>query len=272
MSAGNHDRQDAVSADLLHGYADGRLDAATAAEVEAWLGNHPDAAAEVAGWRRQNGEIHALLDAVAAEPIPARLDVRAMARGAAVRRRRIFAMAAAAMLVLMVGAGAGWAGRTFLLGAPPVSAQLMADALAAHDFYAHQSRHAVEMDGSDPAQLTAWLSRGIGRNLVTPNLVAQGFALVGGRLLPPPAGNGIGPAAQLMYQNATAQRVTLYITAAPAKPGPAAASESRDGAEAYYWADRKITCTVVGDLPEPEMDAVARSAAEQLSWRPGAPA
>jgi anti-sigma factor RsiW len=128
------------------------------------------------------------------------------------------------------------------------------------------------MDGKDPARLTAWLSRGIGRSIVTPNLAAQGFALLGGRLLPPSAGNGVGPAAQFMYQNATAQRVTLYITAAPAKPGPAAASELQDGVEAYYWADRNITCTVVGDLPEPVMDAVARSAAEQLSWRPGAPA
>jgi anti-sigma factor RsiW len=272
MNAGDTDRQPAMTDDLLHGYADGRLDPAAAAEVEAWLETHPEAANEIAGWRRQNGELHALLDAVAAEPIPARLDVRAMAHGAADRRRRIFGMAAAAMLVLMVGAGAGWAGRTFLLGQPPVSARLMAGALAAHDFYAHQSRHVVEMDGSDRAQLTAWLSRGIGRNIVTPNLAAQGFALVGGRLLPPPAGNAVGPAAQLIYQNATAQRVTLYITAAPTTPGPAAASESQRGVEAYYWADRKITCTVVGDLPEPEMDAVARSAAEQLSWRPGAPA
>lgn len=272
MSAGDGNRQHAVTADRLHGYADGRLDRAAAAEVEAWLRTQPGAAAEVARWRRQNGEIRALLDAVAGEPLPPRLDVRAIDRAVSRRRRQALALAAAAVLVLMVGAGAGWAARTLTWSEPPTSARLMAGALAAHDLYARQSRHPVEMGGGDPAQLAAWLSAGIGRDIVTPDLAAQGFSLVGGRLLPPVAGSGTGPAAQLMYQNTTAERVTLYITAAPAKPGKASASQSQGRIEAYYWADKTITCTVVGDLPEPMMDAVTRSAAEQLSWRPGAPA
>jgi len=271
MSAGDGNRQGVVTADLLHGYADGRLDPAAMAAVEAWLGTHPDAAAEIARWRRQNGEIRALLDAVAAEPVPPRLDVHAIARGMTDRRRQYFGIAAAAMLLIAIGAGAGWAGRTLTWSEPPASARLMAGALAAHALYAHQSQHPVEVAGDNPAKLAAWLSAGIGREIVAPNLTAQGFALVGGRLLPPPAESGTGPAAQLMYQNATAARVTLYITAAPARPGKASASESQGGVEAYYWADKAITCTVVGDLPEPLMTAVTRSAAEQLNWRPDSP-
>jgi anti-sigma factor RsiW len=94
--------------------------------------------------------------------------------------------------------------------------------------------------------------------------------LVGGRVLPPIAETGTGPAAQIMYQNATASRVTLYITAAPASPGKASENGSAKGVEAYYWADKNITCTVVGDLPDPVMAALTRSAVEQLSWRPAA--
>ena len=85
---------------------------------------------------------------------------------------------------------------------------------------------------------------GIGRQIVAPDLSAQGFMLVGGRVLPPIAETGTGPAAQIMYQNATASRVTLYITAAPASPGKASENGSAKGVEAYYWADKNITCPV----------------------------
>ena len=44
----------------LHAFADGRLDAARHAEVEAWLATHPDKAAEVANWQRQNEALSAL--------------------------------------------------------------------------------------------------------------------------------------------------------------------------------------------------------------------
>ena len=79
------------------------------------------------------------------------------------------------------------------------------------------------------------------RPLDTPNLAADGFTLVGGRLLPPIAESGTGPAAQLMYQNQTADRLTVYITAAGNPPGRPFENYAENGLEAYYWADSQIT-------------------------------
>ena len=271
MSAGESDPFSVSGMDeRLHAYADRQLDAAGRAEVEAWLAEHPEAAVEVARWRRQNDGIRALFDPVAAEPVPERLNPHRLQRGIVAQRWQNLRVAAAVVLVPGFGAGAGWIVRTATWTEAPASVRLITGALAAHNLYAHEKQHAVEMDGSSPALLAAWLSHGIGRQIVAPDLSAQGFMLVGGRVLPPIAETGTGPAAQIMYQNATASRVTLYITAAPVSPGKASENGSAKGVEAYYWADKNITCTVVGDLPDPVMAALTRSAVEQLSWRPAA--
>ena len=62
-----------------------------------------------------------------------------------------------------------------------------------------------------------------------------------------------------MYENAAAERVTVYITAAlpDGKPTPTS-SRPATALDAFYWANDKITCTVVGDLPEAEMQTVAQ--------------
>ncbi len=43
---------------------------------------------------------------------------------------------------------------------------------------------------------------------------------------------------------------------------------TRENLDAFYWANDKITCTVVGALPEAEMQAVAKKIYQQLTWRP----
>jgi anti-sigma factor RsiW len=114
----------------------------------------------------------------------------------------------------------------------------------------------------------SWLSNRIATQIDAPNLSAQGFTFVGGRLLPPASKDAPGPAAQLMYENASAQRVTLYITAALPDKKEVWEFESRNGIEAYYWANNMVTCTVVGDLAEADLKAVGKKVFEQLTWRP----
>ena len=58
----------------LHAYVDGQLDAAARAAVEAYLAAHPDKAAEIAHWQRQNAALATMFGPVAAEPVPQRLD------------------------------------------------------------------------------------------------------------------------------------------------------------------------------------------------------
>jgi anti-sigma factor RsiW len=98
--------------------------------------------------------------------------------------------------------------------------------------------------------------------------MSDGFNLVGGRLLPASLYTNAGPAAQLMYENAAAERLTVYITAA--LPDKATASEfvDRNGLHAFYWSTGQITCTVVGDLPDAEMHTVSKKVFQQLMRRP----
>lgn len=259
---------DPITDNDLLAYVDHRLDAPRRAEVEAWLAAHPERAAEVQHWVQQNEAIAALFGGPA-EPVPARLDPRRLAARRAERFAAWPRYAAAAVVVLALGAGIGWAGRDWLQPPETAAETLIASAVGAHRLYVLENRHAVEVGAGEQQHLFTWLSNRIERQIATPDLVAEGFELVGGRLLPGSYEDAdAGPAAQLMYQNASAQRVTVYITAADPSLGKAYQFESRDAVEAFYWSDDRITCTVVGDLPEEEMKAVARKVYQQLTIRP----
>jgi anti-sigma factor RsiW len=126
----------------------------------------------------------------------------------------------------------------------------------------------VEVAAAEEDHLVSWLSNRIARPLSAPTLEAEGFALVGGRLLPPDARTGTGPVAQLMYENAGAERLTVHVTAALPDGADAYEFATRDALEAFYWANDQITCTVVGDLPEAQMQAVASKVYQQMTRRP----
>jgi anti-sigma factor RsiW len=249
----------------LNAYADGQLDEAERRAVEAYLAARPDAAALVAGWQRQNEALTALFPLGADEPLPARLDPYRIAAGMRAERVRRLRNIAAALLLVLIGSGIGWFGRDVVLPGEAASDRLISAAITAHTLYVNEKTHAVEVAAGSPNLMT-WLSNRIATPIDAPDLVAQGFSLVGGRLLPgDPEGYAPGPVAQLMYENATAQRVTLYIT--PALPDRKEASQFsiRDGVEAYYWADASVTCTLVGALPEDDMKLLGKQVFAQLT-------
>jgi anti-sigma factor RsiW len=269
MSAGYDERQNfEVTEEALHAFVDGQLDAAERAAVEAFLAEHADKAAEVARWQRQNAAFSTLFAPIAAEPVPARLNPHRIAAREADRWRSWSRIAAAAVLLVFLSGGIGWALRSATWQEEPASERLIDGAVAAHSLYAAESRHAVEVGADDRGHLVTWLSNRLGRAIDAPDLSAQGFTLVGGRLLPPLPETGTGPAAQLMYQNQAANRLTVYVTAASSHPGKRYETYTENGLEAYYWANDKITCTVVGDLPQAQMQVVAKGVYQQLSWKP----
>jgi anti-sigma factor RsiW len=252
-----------ITRDMLMAYADGLLPESDRAAVEAHLGADADAAADVALMQRQNEAMRTLFGPTGAEPVPARLRPRRLAAELGRHRNRRWSWAAAAVLLVGLGLGAGWFGRP-LLEAQPASATLIADAVNAHAVYVAENRHAVEVGSDDSEHLSNWLSNRLDTTLGMPDLDAEGFTLVGGRLLPgtPDAG---GRAAQLMYENPDKQRVTIYVTAALPDGQPAYQFTSYDGAEAFYWANARITCTVVGTLPQEQMKTLAGAVYSQLT-------
>ncbi len=257
----------AINADALHAYADGQLGDAERAAVERYLAAHPDAAADVEAFRRQNEALAALFPSAANEPIPARLSPQRIASGARLARRQSFTNIAAAIVLVALGSSIGWFGRDYLTPTKAASDYLIEAALTAHTLYVKEKTRAVEV-AADAPNLMTWLSNRITTPIDAPDLTSDGFTFLGGRLLPSDPEYGVpSPAAQLMYENAEAQRVTLYITAALPDKLEAWQFETRNGTEAYYWANDKVTCTVVADLPEAQLRMLGRKIFEQLTWR-----
>jgi len=253
----------AISRDQLMAYADGQLPVTDRATVEAYLAENADAAAEVGLIQRQTDAILTLFGPVGAEPVPVRLKPARLAAEIGRRRTRSLKWAVAAIALIGLGLAVGWFARPLLDG-QPTSRVLIADAVQAHSVYVAESRHAVEVGGEESDHLSSWLSNRLETNLGMPDLSAEGFSLVGGRLLPGAPGAG-GRAAQLMYENAGKDRITIYVTAALPEGAPAYEFISHGGVEAFYWANARITCTVVGTLPEAQMKALAGAVYAQLS-------
>jgi anti-sigma factor RsiW len=67
----------------------------------------------------------------------------------------------------------------------------------AHAVYLPEKRHPVEVAAAEQDHMVQWLSKRLGKPLKIPQLGAQGFELVGGRLLP----GDSGARAQFMFQN-----------------------------------------------------------------------
>jgi len=257
-----------ITEDMLHAYADGRLDGSARTAVEAHLEAHPEAAAEIAQWQRQRDAIETLFDPVAGEPVPDRLNPHRIAAARQGDARGWLSFAAAAIVLVGLGVGAGWTARDLFQPEETPSQMLIASAVNAHALYVKENRHAVEVAAAEEGHLTTWLSNRLNHQLNAPDLSPQGFTLVGGRLLPPDVYRNTGPAAQLMYENGTKDRLTVYVTAALPDKARAYQFEAINGLDAFYWANDAITCTVVGDLPQDQMQTVAKLVYQQLTRLP----
>lgn len=257
-----------ITEEMLHAYADGHLTASEREAVEAWLADHPLQLAEIESWQRQNEALIALFGPVAREPIPARLGPQLIAARRAPTGLGWPRLAAAAVVLVALGGAIGWFGRDVAQPVASPSDLLIDSAVAAHALYVREKRHAVEVAASEEDHLVTWLSNRIETPIAAPDLTVEGFSLVGGRLLPEGLSTGSGPAAQLMYENAAAERLTVYVTAALPDGADAYEFVTRNGLDAFYWANGTITCTVVGNLPDADMQTVSRKVYQQLTRRP----
>jgi anti-sigma factor RsiW len=215
---------------------------------------------------RQNDALATLFSPVASEPVPARLSPHGIAYELRMGRRQSFRNIAAALVLVALGSTIGWFGRDYATPTEAASDRLIDAAVVAHALYVKEKSRAVEVAADAPNFMT-WLSNRIATPIDAPNLTSQGFEFLGGRLLPGDAAASLPAAAQLMYQNASAERVTLYITAALPDREEVWQFETRTGVEAYYWANDTVTCTVVAALPEAELRMLGKKVFEQLTWR-----
>lgn len=287
---------DHVGEDELHALVDGRLDAAQRNALQARLERDPQAHATWQAWQRQRDALAGLHRDLLDAELPAALAGAArrasVGRAQAERWWRWGAMAAAVLCAF----GLGWMSHNQLssiAGATGASAQVAAQrmgvrefvhqASVAHMVYVPEVRHPVEVTAAQQEHLVQWLSKRLERPLKVPDLRAQGYELVGGRLLP----GSDGARAQFMFQDKAGERITLYLgamkAAAPspalvsARPGgPAALPPVADRRESafsffedgpvpgFYWVEQGFGYALTGKLTREQLMALAQAVYRQL--------
>jgi anti-sigma factor RsiW len=273
-----------ADADLL-AYADGQLDPARAAAVEAHLAADPEAAARVAAYRAQDEALRALFGAADDAPMPAeaealaarlavRLEERSHAAGPRAEwwhRPALLQMAAAVALVV-AGVAGGWYGANMIDAEqaapasvrvaqtaptqPPAPAPLhnfAAAGVRAFDLYAVDSPFAVELGEDERETFDGWVTRRMGKPVFAPDLSGAGFRMIGGRALP----TASGPSAQYMYEDDAGWRLTLYVS------GPRGTADVPHGvytqgeSVAVYWQDQGLAYALIGFLDPDRMVEIA---------------
>lgn len=264
---------------LLNAWLDDELDAEKRIEVEAWLRDHPEEAARVRLWAADGEALRARLDGVLAEPVPQRLTQVVWSQAPATATSSIAGwMRWAAVFAVFVLGGAVGAAIAWRVERPAVQLATASGgpswvqrAAVAHSVYVPEVRHPVEVKAQEE-HLARWLTKRLEIPVKLFDLRAQGFELVGGRLLP----DAKGPSAQLMYQSigevpAGQQplRVTVYLRK-PEEGTPAAFRYEQQGRTGlFYWVEGASpghpACgyAIVGDLPRERLLALAEAIERQ---------
>jgi anti-sigma factor RsiW len=243
----------------LHTYLDGEMPAEERTEFEAWLNENPAERRRLDAFRDDVRRLRAELDPVLSEPMPERIVV-ALGDAGAVGSKSVWWQAAAAVLVFAAGGAVGWFAAQSSQSPVTIGSGTAEQALSAHRVYVAEALHAVEVGADQKPHLVGWLSKRLGHPLTVPVLREAGFDLVGGRLLPTDA----AAAAQLMYEDAAGERVTLYVTNNPGGGQTAFELARRGETHAFYWLDGLLGFALSGDIGEERLLGLAHIVYGQL--------
>jgi anti-sigma factor RsiW len=247
----------------LSAWLDGELEPERRAQIDAWLREHPEAAARARLWAADRDALRTRFDPVLAEPVPLALVHRLWL--APVYPRWVQAAVVAGLLVAggVIGAAGMWQwqvqrpGSTLAAGTP---AGWVQRAALAHSVYVPEPLHAVEVKAQEE-HLARWLTRRINIEVKLYDLRDEGFELVGGRLLP----DAGGKSAQLMYENPqTHQRVTVYLRKPDANTNTEFRYQQQGELGMFYWVEAGAGCALVGALPKERLLALAQAIYKQL--------
>jgi anti-sigma factor RsiW len=269
--------QTSIDEDDFQAFVDGQLPPERRRAVMAYIAGRPDEASRMDDYRTLSEALHLAYDEVLYEPLPKRLRVEHY-RGQSSWTRRLgdwigldrlgpALRFAAVALLLGASGGGGWLMHD-RYSAKEVETPAMSfarQAANAHLVFASDLRHPVEFGADQQESLLLWLSERLGQAVHAPNLQDLGFTLVGGRLLPA-SGQA---AAQLMYENPDAQRVTLYIRARWATPINGAQEGSvsfagEGGVSMVYWIEGKLAYALIGSMDREQLFSAAKTIQQQL--------
>jgi anti-sigma factor RsiW len=249
-----------IAEEELHAWIDGQLEPDRLSVVLRYLQEQPDVAARVARWRDQREALRAAFAPVAAEPIPPRLGLERLVQERLDRRSLPWRAAAAVLLAFGLGGAGGW----FLHGGQPPPAAaitlLTQQAVANHVVYTADRRRPTELGAQQRDDLARWVSNRLNHQVAPPDLAADGYSYMGGRLAATPD----GPAGLFMYDDPQGVRVTVFVlplNAAASMPIQHVDFAHVDGCA---WIDKSVGYTVVGNLPPAELRRIAELVRLQL--------
>jgi len=256
----------------LHAYVDDALTPERRLAVDNYLEQHPADAERVAAYRAQKQALKALFQPVLDEPVPERLHaltvqpIKASTGRGGWSGGGLWQRLAAGVMIATLGGAGGWLAHgqyqkgERMARTVPLSHQ----AAVAHVVYSPDVRRPVEIAADQEEALVKWLTKRLGTPVSPPKLGALGFELVGGRLLP---GNS-GPVAQFMYQDATGQRMTLYVTTESTEKRDTGFRFAREGlVNVFYWVDGKFGYALSAGIDKGELAKVATAVYDQLDQK-----
>jgi anti-sigma factor RsiW len=234
---------------LLHALADGELDASAALALERTIAAEPALAAAYARIRATKEVVKRLSHPPVSDDFHARMAILA-APAVAARRPRWQPSgdwrAMAASIVLSAALGSGL---TYSLLAPQMSLSVEDSVVSGHRRSLLASSP-IDIASSDRHTVRPWLDAKLGVSPPTPDLAAQGFPLVGGRVevvddRPVPA---------LVYRH---KEHLITVVAIPVAPGRDVAEEPIVSVAAGYtiirWSRPGFRCWAVSDLDASEL-------------------
>lgn len=255
-----------VAEDELQAFVDERLDGPRRAVVEGYLARHPEERERIAAERRHRAALRAQLQPKADEPVPARLRVASIQMARRTRFAQRAKLATAALAIFAVGLGAGWLAKDSrpgtLAASPPPTTSIAQGATAAYRTFVVEVAHPVEVGVAQETHLLQWLSKRLGRKLEAPDLSSFGYHLIGGRLLP----GGSSAAAQLMYEDSSGRRLTLYVRTAEGTE--TAFRFQKDGdAATFAWIDQGFGFAVTAMASREELLPIAEAIYKGLTQK-----
>ena len=244
-----------VTLDDLQAYVDEELTPDRRAEVEAHLAQSPDDAERVSAYRRQNRALRAALAGIGNEAVPAAM-LAVLQDRPPVREITWLPRVAAALVFFVIGGGVGgvfgW-GYDKLPFLDHEERRFLKEAVAAHQVYAADRRHAVEVAAIEREYLQTWLTRRLGVPIMAPDLSEAGLRLLGGRLI----STVNGPAALLVYETAEGERVTCYITAEAQRLAPGKVFLEDEATVSLAWPTSNLAYAVSGAASRERLAEIA---------------
>lgn len=249
-----------IAEEELHAYVDGQLDPDRQPAVLRYLQDHPDVAQQVAAYRAQREALRSAFGPLAAEPIPPRLGLERLIQERLGRKWIPWRTAASILLAFALGGTGGWFLHSGLTPAPAMLSMLAQEAVANHVVYSADKRRPTELGATQREDLARWVSNRLKHQVAPPDLTADGYSYMGGRLAATPD----GPAGLFMYNDDKGVRLTVFVL--PLRSAESTPIQHVDFAhvDGCAWIEKNIGYTVVGDVPPAELRRIAEVVRQQL--------